>query len=120
MLANYGNVGGGSVEITILQEAEDFSHFIVDNSNGEKKAYIFGDEEFLHKAYTPIKYLVGRSNIKLSLAKKSSSLPGRYFHILRTNVMNKFITDTNANVLRYKTYGKFTMLLVQNGQPAER
>lgn len=114
VLANYGNANGGTVDVTILQEAETFSRFIADNSKSEKKAFIFGDEEFLHKAYTPIKYLVGRSNMDLRLAKKKNPLPSRYFHIIRTNSMEKFILDPKMKVLDSKTYGKFTLLLVQN------
>jgi 4-amino-4-deoxy-L-arabinose transferase-like glycosyltransferase len=113
-LANYGNENGGTVGVTILQEAETFSQFIVDNSRGEKKAYIFGEEQFLHKAYTPIKYLVGRSNMRLSLVKKNSPLPSRYFHVVRMNGRERLLADPKKKVLESTSFGKTTLLLVQN------
>lgn len=112
-LANYENANGGTVDVTILKEAEEFSKFIVENSNEEKRAYIFGEEQFLHKAYTPIKYLVGRSNVSLVLAKKENPFPDRYFHIIRTNSVEKFSTDPKTKILGSKTFGKFTLLLAQ-------
>ncbi len=112
-LANYGKPGGGDVKVMILKEAEEFSHFIVVNSNNKKKVYIDGDKEFLHKAYTPLKYLVGRSNIKLSLLK-NLPLPDQSFQVVRQKNRKKILPGTDMNILQYKDYGSFSMLLIQN------
>jgi 4-amino-4-deoxy-L-arabinose transferase-like glycosyltransferase len=113
VLANYGNEGGGDSDVTILREAEEFAHFITEYSNNEKDVHIVGDEYFLQKAYKPIRYLVGRSNIGLKLADKKNPLPSRYFHAIRSNKKDKMLMDANVKIIGYKTYGKFTMLLVQ-------
>jgi 4-amino-4-deoxy-L-arabinose transferase-like glycosyltransferase len=113
--ANYGKLGGGDVNVTILKEAEEFSNFIVANSDNEKKVYIDGNKEFLHKAYTPLKYLVGRSNIKLTLLKKLKNLPipKQSFQVVSQKKKKKQLLDPSGNILRYKDYGSFSMLLVQ-------
>ncbi|MCX6766512.1 MAG: glycosyltransferase family 39 protein [Candidatus Moranbacteria bacterium] len=112
VFANYGNPGGSDVNVTILKEAEEFSRFIVTNASNKKNVYISGDKEFLHKAYTPLKYLVGRSNIKLSLLK-NLPLPDQSFQVVRQKNRKKIVLDTGVNILQYKDYGSFSMLLVQ-------
>lgn len=111
--ANYPNAGGSDVEVIILDEMEVFSSFIVENSDNEKKLYITGDGEFLHKAYSPLKYLVGRSGVKLSLLKKKSPLPDRYFHVASQRTRVRISSDPGLKILRSETYGKFTYLLVK-------
>lgn len=113
-LANYGNAGGGSVDVVILKEAEVFSQFIVENSNNAPNVYIGGDGNFLFKGYKPIKYLVGRSNIDLKLADKNAQLPGQYFYVASLSKKEKLLHDANLKVLQDKTYGSFALLLVQN------
>jgi 4-amino-4-deoxy-L-arabinose transferase-like glycosyltransferase len=110
--ANYGNPGGSDVNVTSLKEAEEFSQFIVANAGNKKNVYISGDKEFLHKAYTPLKYLVGRSNIKLSLLK-NLPLPDQSFQVVRQKNRKKFLPGTDMNILQYKDYGSFSMLLIQ-------
>jgi 4-amino-4-deoxy-L-arabinose transferase-like glycosyltransferase len=116
-LAEYGNPGGGSVNVVILKEAEIFSQFIVNNSNGEKDAYIGGDGKFLFKGYKPIRYLVGRSNIKLSLAEKKSQMLSQYFFVASLKKKEKMFNDKSIRVLQYKDFGSFSMLLVQKNTP---
>lgn len=111
-LANYGNPGGSDVNVTSLKEAEEFSQFIVANSGNKKNIYISGEKEFLHKAYTPLKYLVGRSNIKLSLLK-NLPLPDQSFQIIRQKNRKKILPGTDINILEYKDYGSFSILLIQ-------
>jgi 4-amino-4-deoxy-L-arabinose transferase-like glycosyltransferase len=105
---------GGTIDVTTLREAEEFSKFIVENSKNEKKVYIVGDDQFLHKAYTPIKYLTGKSNIKLTLVRKNSPLPGQYFQVANPNRKSILLGDKNFNVLGEKQYGKFSILLIEN------
>ena len=116
--ANYGNPGGSDVNVTILKEAEEFSQFIVDNAGNKKNVYISGDKEFLHKAYTPLKYLVGRSNIKLSLLK-NLPLPDQSFQVVRQKNRKKIILDASVSISQYKDYGSFSMLLVQKNEPPQ-
>jgi 4-amino-4-deoxy-L-arabinose transferase-like glycosyltransferase len=113
-LVEYGNPGGGSVNVVILKEAEIFSQFIVENSNGKKDAYIGGDGKFLFKGYKPIKYLVGRSNINLSLAEKKSQMSSQYFFVASLKKKEKMLNDNSIRILQYKDFGSFSMLLVQN------
>lgn len=113
-LANYGNPGGGNVDVIILKEAEVFSHFIVASSNNSRDVYITGDGKFLFKGYKPIKYLVGQSTINLLLANKNTVLPSQYFYVASLSKMNKLIRDGNLKVIGYNTYGSFALLLVQN------
>jgi hypothetical protein len=115
-LANYGNMGGGSVDVVILKEAEVFSQFIVNNSNNAPDAYIGGDGKFLFKGYKSIKYLVGRSNIDLKMADKKSQLPGQYFYVASLKKKDKILNDKSIRVLEYKDFGSFSMLLVQNSE----
>jgi hypothetical protein len=113
-LANYGNVGGSSVDVVILKEAEVFSSFIVNNSNSVKDVYIDGDAAFMFRAYKPIRYLVGRSNIKLLSANKNTKLPNQYFYATSLVNKDKMIKEHALNVLRAESYGSYAMLLVQN------
>ncbi len=113
-LANYGNIGGGSVDVVILKEAEVFSQFIISNSNDFKDVYIGGDGKFLFKGYKPIRYLVGRSNIDLKMADKDTQLSDQYFYVASLQRKEKMLNDKNIRVLRYKDFGNFSMLLVQN------
>ncbi|MFH0929923.1 MAG: glycosyltransferase family 39 protein, partial [Candidatus Moraniibacteriota bacterium] len=80
-LANYGNVGGGDVNVMILGEAEVFSQFIIENSSGSQEAYLDGNGQFLFKGFKSIRYLVRKANIDLVLANKNSDIPERYFYI---------------------------------------
>jgi 4-amino-4-deoxy-L-arabinose transferase-like glycosyltransferase len=112
-LANYGNEGGGNVDVTILKEAETFSQFIVANSNS-KEVYLDGDNGFLFKAIKPIKYLVGRSHISLLSIDKKAHLPKEYFYIGSSKDKDKMLEDPNIKVLQYKTFGEFTIVLIQN------
>jgi hypothetical protein len=114
LLADYDKPRGGDVDVTILKEAEVFSHFIVANSNNEKKVYIEGDKQFLHKAYTPLKYLVGRSKVKLSLVKKSTSAPEHFFQIVSQKKKKKLLADPSLNILQFQDFGGFSMLFVEN------
>jgi len=113
-LANYDKPGGGDVNVTILKEVEVFSRFIVANSNNEKKVYIEGDKQFLHKAYTPLKYLVGRSKVKLSLVKKSTPAPEHFFQVVSQKKKKKLLTDPSLNISQSEDFGGFSMLLIQN------
>lgn len=118
-LADYGNAGGGRVDVIILKEAEVFSQFIADNSDTGKEAFITGDGNFLFKAYKPIKYLVGRSNVDLTLMDKNSQLPGRYFYVASLSKKEKLLKDENIEVLKYQTYADFAMLQVQSRRPQQ-
>jgi hypothetical protein len=113
-LASYESPNGGSVDVTILQEAETFSQFIVENSKAGERVYIFGDKQFLHKSFTSIEYLAGRSHIKLLLVRKKTPLPQRYFQIANPNRKNLLLEDKNFNVSGEKKYGKFSILFVEN------
>lgn len=112
--ADYSKPGGGSVDVVILEEAEVFSQFIVANSNNSKDVYIDGNAKFLFKGYKPIRYLVGRSNVNLQLAQKNAQLPGQFFYVASSSKTEKLLKDENIKVIRYKAYGSFTVLLVQN------
>jgi 4-amino-4-deoxy-L-arabinose transferase-like glycosyltransferase len=113
VLANYDQPGGGDVKVTILKEAEVFSRFIVASSNNEKKVYIKGDKQFLHKAYTPLKYLVGRSGIKLSLVKKNTPPPEQFFQVASQKKKEKLQSAGDINISSHETFGSFSVLLVQ-------
>jgi len=113
-LADYGNPGGGSVDVVILKEAEVFSQFIVANSDNAKDIYIGGDGKFLFKGYKSLKYLVGRSKINLLMADKNSQLPNQYFYVASSSKKEKLQSDGNMKIIRYKTYGSFAVLLMQN------
>ena len=113
-LASYSREGGGDVNVTILSEAEDFSQFIVANSNNEKTVYLDGDVKFLFKAYKPIRYLVGKSNINLVLINKKLPLPQEYFYIGSSKDKEKMFKDQNIKILQYKTHGEFSVMLIQN------
>ena len=113
-LANYDKPGGGDVNVMILKEAEVFSRFIVANSSNEKRVYIEGDKQFLHKAYTPLKYLVGRSSVKLSLVKKNTPAQEHYFQIVSQKKKKKMLTDPNLNISQFEDFGGFSVLFIQN------
>lgn len=115
-LANYGNPGGGDINVVILKEAEVFSQFIAANSNNSKDIYISGDARFLFKGYKPIKYLVGRSGINLSLAGKNAGITGQYFYIASLSKKDKLLKDGTTKVFGYKTYGGFAVILAQKNE----
>lgn len=113
-LANYSQKGGGDMDVTILQEAEVFSQFIIDNSSDAKSAYMDGDAKFLFKAYKSIAYLVAKSQIKLVQVNKKSGLPNQYFYLGTIKDRNGFLNDSNIKVLQYRTCGSFAIILVQD------
>lgn len=115
-LANYGNKGGGDVNVTILSEAEMFSQFIVDNLNSKKDVYLDGNGTFLFKAYKPIKYLAQKSNVNLMLINKKTPPTDPYFYIGSSNESDKIFKDPNVKVIKYKNYGEFTILLIKTTQ----
>jgi len=112
-LANYGNLGGGGVNVMILGEAEIFSQFIVQNSGGEKEAYIGGDGQFLFKGYKSIRYLAEKSGVRLLLLEKKSQMPSRYFHVVNQRKKAEMLSDSSINILSSKDFGKFAILFVQ-------
>ncbi|MDD3486842.1 MAG: glycosyltransferase family 39 protein [Candidatus Moranbacteria bacterium] len=111
--ADYGRPGGGSVEVMTLKEIEIFSRFIAENSKGEEKAYIDGNQQFLHKAYTPLKYLVGRSGVKLSLLRKASAPPARYFDVVSLKKFEKSSAGSGERILGHADYGNFVIMFVE-------
>lgn len=114
-LASYKEKGG-TVNVTILREAEEFARFIVANSEGVSQAYIDGNKKFLFKAYNSIGYLTKRSGVNLTLTDKNKTLPERYFYMARAKKGEQLLTDDTVEVIQRKTYGKFTILLLQKKQ----
>jgi 4-amino-4-deoxy-L-arabinose transferase-like glycosyltransferase len=112
--AEYAKPGGGSVDVFILKEAEIFSQFIIENSQGSADAYIAGDIQFLFKGVKSIKYLAGRSGINLIQADKNSQLPDRYFLITSLDKKEKLINAGEIKIVRDTSYGGFVVMLVQN------
>jgi 4-amino-4-deoxy-L-arabinose transferase-like glycosyltransferase len=113
-LASRANLRESSVNSIILQEAEILSRFIVANSNDEKKVYIAGDKQFLHKAYTPLKYLVGRSGVELLLLKKNAPPPESLFQVVSQKKKKRMTIDPNLNISQSKDFGELSILFVQN------
>ena len=112
-LANYANKGGGDINITILSEAEQYSQFIVANSGGANQLYLDGDAKFLFKAFKPIKYLVGKSNMDLQQVNVKVLPKGPYFYIGSSKDMVKMLNDPSVKILESKVYGQFTIVLKQ-------
>jgi len=115
-LANYDKKGGGNVDITILQEAETFARFIEENSNDTKDVYVGGNVKFLFKAYRSLKYLTGMKGVNILQVNAKTILPSQYFYIASTSEKDKLSTDANVKILNYKTFGGFSILLLQNGR----
>ena len=111
-LADYSQKGG-TVDVITLKQAEEFSDFISANYAGAPEIYITGNGKFLFKAYKSIKYLVEKNNTKLLLANTKTALPRQYFYVARSAKKIKLQQDPTATVLQLKTYGKFTIMLVQ-------
>ena len=111
-LASYAAPGGGDINITILSEAEAYSQFIVENSGSSTGVFLDGDGKFLFKAFKPIKYLVGKSNI--DLLDKQASPADTYFYVGTIKDKNRLMSDPNLKISKYKTYGEFTVMKVQS------
>jgi len=115
-LADYDKKGG-TVDVIILKQAEEFSNFITANSGNAPEVVIDGNGKFLFKAYKSIKYLVEKnSNAKLLLANTKTATPSQYFYIGRLAKKAELLKDPDIKISQYKTYGKFTILFVQNNK----
>jgi 4-amino-4-deoxy-L-arabinose transferase-like glycosyltransferase len=111
--AGYGNVGGGNYDIAILSQVEIFSNFIVVNSGGARSVYLDGDQKFLFKAFKPIKYLTQKSNVDVSESNKKTTISEPYFYLGSLKDKERISGDVNVKVLQSKTYGQFTIMLIQ-------
>lgn len=111
-LASYSK-NGGTVNVVILSQVEEFANFIVQNSNGKSAVHVEGNKKFLFKAIKPMKYLVERSGSGLTLLEKGSQQQDQYFYVARSNKKASLLKDDSVSVLSHLTHGRFTILLLQ-------
>ena len=113
-LSAYGKGNGGDMDVTILKEAEVFANFIVTRASGSKTLEIFGDGKLLFKAYKPVRYLVGKSDLDLKLLDKKALPSSQYFYLGTYKDRDRLLKDETLKVLDYESYGGFAILLLQN------
>ena len=104
---------GGTVNVVTLKQADEFAQFVVANSRGTSESYVSGNAKFLFKAFKSMKYIVDRSDTKLSLLGKKQTEPSRFFYIARDKKNDSLLNDAKYTVLQKKTYGKFTILFLE-------
>lgn len=110
--ASYANKGG-TVDIVLLSQLEDFVKFIVDNSKGSDLEIVDGNKKFLFKAFKPMNYLAGLAGLKLHRLEINDPAPKRYFYIARGDKRKALLNDKTVIIKASRTHGGFTILLLE-------
>jgi len=99
------------IEYIMLGEVENIANFIIENSDNTKKIYLDGNGQFLFKSFKSIRFLTRRSGIELIELNKEN--PQRYFYLASLNKKDKILNSQSENILDYKTFGRFTIILMR-------